>query len=74
MTRTRAALWASMSLPDDGITTDAQVARFAAQHAGTNLRAIGGDALARDRMTDAQAESVANALLDCWERVKEVLR
>jgi hypothetical protein len=73
MTRTRAALWASMAQPDDGITTDAQVARFAAQHAGVNLKAIGGDALARDRMTDAQAEIVAGVLLDCLERCGEVL-
>jgi hypothetical protein len=73
MTRTRAQLWASLAMRDDGLITDEQVARFAASHVGLRLRSIGGDALARDRMTDAQAQILADVLLDCLERCGDVL-
>jgi hypothetical protein len=56
-----------------GLTTDA-VTADAIAHARTNIITTVFDVLdSRIRTTEAQRESIANALLDCLERINDAI-
>jgi hypothetical protein len=53
--------------------TDRAIVDLALCHAGQNVAAAASDIEKGDiDLTDAEAERVCNALLDCWDVMKEI--
>ena len=71
MIRTRSQIERTLGVPVDPAYPYAAVLRVAILHAGSNIGALAGDVVNPfDGCTEAQLESLCNALLDCEERVR----
>ena len=74
MIRTRAEILKSIGV--NGAMADYSdecINRIAIIHAGVNIRALAGDYQKPHHGTPAQLESAVNCLLDCEERLKDII-
>ena len=75
MIRTRAEIIKSMGAPEHKLRglPETAINRVAIIHAGANIRALTSDYSNPMHGTPAQLESAVNCLLDCEERLKDII-
>jgi hypothetical protein len=75
MTRTRAEIIKSMGMDPHMMRDFPQrsIDRMAIKHAGHNVGIYRSDFEHKVCLTDAQLESAVNCLLDCEERLKDII-